>query len=458
MYVIFGMELRVGVMHGRPLLFTSCLLALAVLLPGSHPARAGAGVSTAAHDGGDGDAAAPTHDEAKYNASTLNSGDRIKLSFYEQLDEDEDKWTAGRGRPAPRGFHQRTELTGEYVVADDGTISLPLLGNFPAAGQSVQALQQSLVPPFEKLLGRKGFINALSVERQPVYIVGPVKNSGAFKYVPGMTILHAVALAGGLERGASEALQRVEIIREAEHLQQSLDRVKRLLARTAVLRAARDGGSPITPEIVEFAGKKDAKSLVAEEGSSRSLKTMTRLAQESALGTAVENARSEVEARAGRVGANDDTIKLRSERVRSLQQLFNLNDINRTPLIQAQSELSDTQERRQQALIEVESAKQRLAQAEQNLAKYKIDTRVEVDLEIGAAEQDGVEAVADADGVLNVMKTLAERASAAGDSTVSYEIVRRTRQETTVIAASDTSLLEPGDLVHVRAADAATRR
>jgi polysaccharide biosynthesis/export protein ExoF len=446
------------VMRGRPLLCTSCLLALAVLLPGSHPTRAGAGVSTAAHDGGNGNAAAPARDEAKYNASTLSSGDRIKLSFYEQLDEDEDKWTAARGRPAPRGFHQRTELTGEYVVADDGTISLPLLGIFPAAGQSVQALQQSLAAPFEKLVGRKGFINAVAVERQPVYIVGPVKNSGVFKYVPGMTILHAVALAGGLEQGATEVSQSVETIREAEHLRQSLDRVKRLLARTAVLRTARDGGSPITPEIVEFAGKKDAKSLVTEEGRPRSLKAMTRLAQESALATAVENARSEVESRSGGVGANDDTIKLRSERVRSMQQLFSLNDINRAPLIQAQSELSDTRERRQQALIELEAAKQRLAQAEQNLAKYKIDTRVEVDLEIDAAEQDGVEAVADADGALNVMKTLAQRASAAGDGTVSYEIVRRTGPEAKVIAASDTSLLEPGDLVHVRAADAVTRR
>ena len=44
----------------------------------------------------------------------------------------------------------------------------------------------------------------VALERQPVYVLGPVKNPGAYKYAPGMTVLHAVALAGGLDRAPVE--------------------------------------------------------------------------------------------------------------------------------------------------------------------------------------------------------------------------------------------------------------
>ncbi|TIU60966.1 MAG: exopolysaccharide biosynthesis protein, partial [Mesorhizobium sp.] len=63
---------------------------------------------------------------------------------------------------------------------------------------------------FNQLLGRKGLVNILSLERSPIYVLGPVRNPGSFKYAPGMTILHAVALAGGLNQSSSEPWQQIE--------------------------------------------------------------------------------------------------------------------------------------------------------------------------------------------------------------------------------------------------------
>jgi len=117
---------------------------------------------------------------------------------------------------ALRGILQRPELTGEYTVQEDGTISVPLLGFIPVANRSAQQVHDDLLESFNQLLGRKGMVNILSLERAPVYVLGPVRNPGSFKYASGMTILHAIALAGGLDRGSNDPWQKIEAVREIQ--------------------------------------------------------------------------------------------------------------------------------------------------------------------------------------------------------------------------------------------------
>jgi exopolysaccharide production protein ExoF len=143
-------------------------------------------------------------------------GDRLKVAFYERVEVEEDKWGRSSSASALRGVLQRLELSGEYAVQDDGTISVPLLGSIPVANRSAQQVHADLVEAFDQLLGRNGLVNILSLERSPIYVLGPVKNPGSFKYVPGMTILHAIALSGGLDRGTSEPWQKIGAVRQAE--------------------------------------------------------------------------------------------------------------------------------------------------------------------------------------------------------------------------------------------------
>jgi exopolysaccharide production protein ExoF len=58
-------------------------------------------------------------------------GDRLKLAFYERVDVEEDKWGRTSSASALRSILQRPELSGEYTVQEDGTITVPLLGSIP---------------------------------------------------------------------------------------------------------------------------------------------------------------------------------------------------------------------------------------------------------------------------------------------------------------------------------------
>jgi polysaccharide biosynthesis/export protein ExoF len=378
----------------------------------------------------------------------LIEGDKLKLVFYERLESDEDKWRGGRNA-TPRGFHQRSELSGEYVIAEDGTVSLPMLGRFAGAGLTQDAFLASLSIPFEGLIDRKGFVNVVAIEHRPIYIVGPVKSPGAFKYEAGMTVLHAMALAGGLLEKEPETWQKVEFGREVERLQRNLDRAKRLMARTTVLQAERDSVPVPQGDLASLAGKAVAASLVGEESWQRNLTTLSRGAQENALRTALSNARTDLASRSDRLGPLDATIAMRAERVKGMTNLADRNVIGRPVLIQAQSELGDSQDRRQQALLDLEGARKRVADSERDLERFRLENGLEVSKAAAVAKREATDTLEEGQGLLDVVKALsAEGGPSDGD--LEYEIVRRNSGNPVVLPASPTAVLRPGDLVRLR--------
>ena len=84
-------------------------------------------------------------------------------------------------------------------------------------------------------------VHVVILERKPIYVLGPVRNAGTFKYTPGMIVLQALADAGGLGVDVVDTSRAIESIRETEHLRQGEDRFDRLLVKQARLIAQRDG-------------------------------------------------------------------------------------------------------------------------------------------------------------------------------------------------------------------------
>lgn len=89
-------------------------------------------------------------------------------------------------------------LTGEFRVTDSGTVALPLVGSLQAAGKTPAELERAV----EAEMRRKGLFRDPSVAVEvltyrPIFVLGLVDRGGQFPYQPGMTVLQAVALAGG---------------------------------------------------------------------------------------------------------------------------------------------------------------------------------------------------------------------------------------------------------------------
>ena len=95
-------------------------------------------------------------------------------------------------------------LGGEFSVSAAGILSLPLIGDLPAAGRTLSDVQSDITAKLAD-----GYINDPKVSLEvinfrPFYILGEVNKPGEYPYEAGLTVLNAVAEAGGFTYRANE--------------------------------------------------------------------------------------------------------------------------------------------------------------------------------------------------------------------------------------------------------------
>ena len=97
------------------------------------------------------------------------------------------------------------DLSGEFALDGEGYFAMPLVGEIRAGGQTARQLENEV----ELALKSGGYLvePQVSIEvlnYRPFYIIGEVNNPGSFEYVNGMTVINAVALAGGFTYRADQ--------------------------------------------------------------------------------------------------------------------------------------------------------------------------------------------------------------------------------------------------------------
>lgn len=123
-----------------------------------------------------------------------------------------------------------TNLSGDFIVDPAGNIALPLVGNIPASGITAKALTLRI----EEALKKEAYLREprVAVEVQtfrPFYVLGEVRQPGEFPYMTGMTVLSAIAKAGGYDYRAREG--EVVLVRQQEEEQKEY----RATERTPIL-------------------------------------------------------------------------------------------------------------------------------------------------------------------------------------------------------------------------------
>ena len=96
------------------------------------------------------------------------------------------------------------DLSGIYNVADNGGVVMPLVGNVPAMGLTLPELQHKLIEQLNTNVIKSPDVTIQIAAYRPFFILGEVKNPGSYPYVNGMTVLNAVALAGGFTYRAKQ--------------------------------------------------------------------------------------------------------------------------------------------------------------------------------------------------------------------------------------------------------------
>ena len=116
----------------------------------------------------------------------LDSGDKLRLVVYGQ-----------------------EELSGEFTIDPSGHIAVPLIRDVKAAGLTVRQLEDNITDQLQPKYVKDPKVSVQVVEYRSVYILGEVRTPGKYPYVPNMTVLQAVAVAGGHTYRANESSAEV---------------------------------------------------------------------------------------------------------------------------------------------------------------------------------------------------------------------------------------------------------
>lgn len=120
------------------------------------------------------------------------------------------------------------ELTGLYVVGSQGTISYPLIGVIEAAGKTIPEFSTDLQGALAEYV-RNANVSVEVANYRPFFILGEVQRPGTYPYSASLTVLNAVATAGGFTYRANRG--RVFI----RHANEDTERAYRLTPSTPVL-------------------------------------------------------------------------------------------------------------------------------------------------------------------------------------------------------------------------------
>jgi protein involved in polysaccharide export with SLBB domain len=119
---------------------------------------------------------------------TLGTGDRVRVVVF--------------GEP---------DLSGEFEVDATGKISMPLVGDVKIGGLPMREAEKIVAQTLSQGYLANPRVNVEVLNYRPFYIIGEVNTPGSYPYVNGMSVLTAVALAGGYTYRARE--DRVSITR-----------------------------------------------------------------------------------------------------------------------------------------------------------------------------------------------------------------------------------------------------
>lgn len=392
----------------------------------------------------------------------LAYGDQLKINFYETLSV---------ALAAPGGtahqvatIYPRMDLSGDYTVDADGLLAVPRIGTFNAASRPMMQLQLAMQAAFKRAFGRPIDVQIAITARQPVYVLGTVRNAGAFPHRPGMTVLQALAAAGGHAGAASsDASVAIETIRERQRLRQAETDAARLLIAQVRLAALRADADTLTVPAATLArlhilvSPAEIATLLA---GARATLAMDRssFSQQAALAQRqIMVARAGLAAQTLRVDQLADLIEKKNLRLYELQGIAARGSVPHFKLTELSAEIAEVVARREDAAAGVVQTERQLLEAEIVLARLNEQHTTGLEQQASAVQQQIDDAGPNITAMRAVIQALtpAAPATAAPSATArpanppSFTITRRSQAGPSAIRADAATMLQPGDVVQV---------
>jgi polysaccharide export outer membrane protein len=106
---------------------------------------------------------------------------------------------------------RQPDLSGQFRLDGDGQLALPLAGEVRAGNLTTRELEQAIAAQLRDgnyLVNPQ--VSAQVLTYRPFYMLGEVSRAGQYEYRDGMTLINAVAMAGGYRHRAKPSAVTIE--------------------------------------------------------------------------------------------------------------------------------------------------------------------------------------------------------------------------------------------------------
>lgn len=363
-----------------------------------------------------------------------------------------------------KGEYQRWDgVSGDFIVSDAGTITLPLVGTISVANVDSAALAPRIGEQLKTAIGLNNVpdTTVAVLEYPPVYVLGDVETPGAYAFRPGLTVLQALALSGGQFRDAGqgsasgEIKQVVNVLGELRGLRAD---ILRALGRIARLRAENADEKEIQfpAELTSDPDKNATTEIMAQEKVIFTARASALTRQLDSFSELRSLFTKEVEILEQKTGALEDGIKLAEEELAGVRSLFERGIATASRRSELERGVVTLRSNRLDEVTATMRARQNLSEAIRNALNLRDKRYTDTSTELQEA-QASLERLRIREVVLKQVLALTEpsvlsdrRDDLGPDSAAaSFTIIRRAQGKSEEVASSESTSLLPGDVVKV---------
>jgi polysaccharide export outer membrane protein len=390
------------------------------------------------------------------DAYLLGSQDRLRIKVYE--------W-----RAASSDAHEWTALTGEFSIAASGDVSLPLIGEVPAAGKTTADLAVIIAEGLQRKIGlsKRPDASVEVVEYRPFYIMGVVAKPGQYPCIPRLNVLQAISTAGGIlavtDLGILN-LEREALVSRGDLRVLSAERLG-LVARRARLEAELQDSAAVDfpAELKEQAKAPAIARLMREEQLLFESRRQALRSQVEALTQTKSLLSNEVETLKAKSVALQRQLDIARKELDSVNSLVSKGLAVTSRQLALDQNASQFDSSRLDINLLILRAQQDIAKADRDILDLRNRRRDEILTETADVRAKLAANVEKADTAQALVYNLDVRAPQAamarlGDPSqkLRIAIARRVNGDVVTLSAGETDTVEPGDIVRVERPSTAT--
>jgi polysaccharide export outer membrane protein len=146
------------------------------------------------------------------------------------------EYLVGAGDLIEIAVWKNPEVSGEFRIRPDGKFSMPLVGDIVAIGMTTDIISIQVEKKLQIFI-ESPYVSTIVIETTSnrIYILGEVKKSGAYPIDSSLTVLQALALAGGFTEFADRS--ELLLVRGS-----GADQQKFVINYTGIVKSSADEG------------------------------------------------------------------------------------------------------------------------------------------------------------------------------------------------------------------------